>query len=529
MKRIAPAGLLLVLAAVVAPGQVETVKVKIRAILVDRDLNQKPVPFLVVSLKREEGGAATEVKTGLDGTAQAQLPAGQYELSTPKPAELGGKRFSWSLKVAVAGTETQIDLTNDNAKAEEDGGGALRSAAAGDLNELFEKLKNSVVLVHAEAGDGSGFVVDPAGLVVTNNHVVESSNYVAVQFDKKRKVRAQVLATNAEKDVAVLWVNLAAFPEAVTAPILPPGAAANLAVGGRVFTIGNPFGREKVLTTGVISKVDKNAITSDININPGNSGGPLFTGNGQVAGITTAGLRLLASIVPIDYARPLIEDARKKAAVGNAPSAELLPVEPPDYFPPDALSPLLQQEKMDTRPYYFDAGEFHVIIITPPMNYFLRHAEEMAAARKAAKRAGGTGQAKPPASAIEDAQDYLAVVGVRVEPKYGALLRVRFKNGFQRMRLLCGDKELTPVEQRRTPFELHNQRGKTVDTTYAGYYSFLPDGVSPQCGSVVLQIFSEKEPDQPVTHTVGPETVARVWADLEPYRRAHSGAETKPQ
>ena len=146
------------------------------------------------------------------------------------------------MEVTVGGAEQTLELTNDNAKTEDVPGArhaAGSSSGGGDLTALFEKLKNSVVTVRAEAHDGSGFLVDPAGLIVTNNHVVESSSYLAVQFDQKRKVTARLLAANADKDVAVLWANLAPFPEAVVAPLIPAEPSSQIAVGERVFTIGD--------------------------------------------------------------------------------------------------------------------------------------------------------------------------------------------------------------------------------------------------------------------------------------------------
>src|SRR5882724_2169508 len=97
-------------------AQPNLVKVRVRVILVDQELTQKPVPFFVVSLK--SGTKAAEVKTGLDGTAEAQLPPGRCTVSSLKPAELGGKRFSWNIQVSLSGAQQNIDLTNDNAKVE---------------------------------------------------------------------------------------------------------------------------------------------------------------------------------------------------------------------------------------------------------------------------------------------------------------------------------------------------------------------------------------------------------------------------
>ncbi len=516
-----PLFLFLVFAVTAISSQAQTVKLKLHIVLIDRDLNQKPVPLFKVTLQPAMG-TAIELKTGLDGTTEKSVPPGKYKLSTPQPIDFQGKRYSWSMDVTLAAPEQTVELTNDNAKTAEAAETGHAAAGSTDLTTLFDKFKNAVVKVRAEAHDGSGFLVDGSGLVVTNNHVVEGSTYLAVQFDQKRKVPAQLLAANADKDIAVLRVNLSAFPESVIAPLVPSDSASQLVVGERVFTIGNPLGREKVLTTGVISKVEEKSITSDININPGNSGGPLFNLRGQVTGITTAGLRTLASIVPIADAEPVIAQARQKLT-GTAPSAELLPVEPTDYFPAEALRPLLQQEKMDTKPYFFDAGEFLVAVYTPPVEYFLRHKEEMDAARKATKRTSGDpAQAKPPATALEDAQDFRPVVLFRVRPKFGAFFKVRFKNGFQRMRLLCGQKEVTPIDPGRREFELRDFRDRAIDTTFQGWYIYPPDAVSPSCGTMSLEIYSEKSPNTPLVQPVDAGTVARVWADLEPYRKAHA-------
>jgi len=504
--------------------QTAPVNVKVRVLIVDKDLNQKPVPFYIVNLKNAaNAGSPAALKTDLDGKAETQLPPGRYSLSTPKPVDLGGKRYSWNLEIQITATEQRVDLTNDNAKIEDLAPTASSSgAAAGELTALFDKLKNSVVAVHSESGKGSGFLVDSTGLVVTNNHVVNASSYLAVQFDDKRKVPARLIAANPDKDVAIIRYDPSAFPEGVVATLLSNEAASHLAVGQRVFTIGNPLGRDKALTTGVVSKIEKDSINSDININPGNSGGPLFTLDGQVAGITTSVLRNLASIVPVEVVRPLVDTAKKEIGKEVPPAPVLLPVEPTDFFPADALREVLKQERLDTKPYFLDAGQFQVGFFTPPLNYYLRHSEEMAAARKAAKRSGGDAStAKPPTSALEDAVDYRPVLLVRVRPKFGVFLKVRFKNGFVRMRLLCGGKELTPILPGRAEFDLFDQRERKVDTTFQGVYEYQADAVTPSCGNVVLEIFSEKDPNTPESKPVDAATVQRIWNDFDPFRQAH--------
>ena len=111
---------------------------------------------------------------------------------------------------------------------------------------------------------------------------------------------------------------------------------------------------------------------------------------------------------------------------------------------------------------------------------------------------------------------------VSVRPKLGVLFKVKFKNGFQSLRLLCGGKEVAPIDPGRSEFELRDERGRTMDTTFQGHYSYLPDAISPACGNVVLEVYSEKEPTIAISKTIEPATLERIWADLEPYRKAQS-------
>jgi S1-C subfamily serine protease len=115
-----------------------------------------------------------------------------------------------------------------------------------ELSVLYKKLQNSVVTVWSEIGHGAGFIVDEKGLFLTNHHVVGPSELISVQFDPKHKVRAVLLAADREKDVAVLWTDLSAFPGAIAAPIAPAGGKESPAIEGEgVFTIGARFTRAR--------------------------------------------------------------------------------------------------------------------------------------------------------------------------------------------------------------------------------------------------------------------------------------------
>lgn len=505
------------------PLRAQAVKLRLQIILVDRNLNQKPVPWLHVRLRRENSQAPEvfELKTKLNGTCETVVPVGKYELETPQPINLEDRLYTWSMGVSLKSAQETIELTNDNAIVERASSKAedLASTSEGNnLGSLFERLKQSTVTVRTDEYEGSGFLIDPAGLVVTNNHVVEFSRYLAVLFDQKHKVTARLLAANASKDIAVLWVNLEAFPHAVIAPLVPSQAGTQVVVGERVFTIGSPRGREKVLTSGIISKVEYASIFSDININPGSSGGPLFNLRGEVTGITSAQIDLLASIIPIDAARPIIEQARHALSGASPPSAQLLPVEPDDFFPADALLSLVRHhQRMNLRPYFLTAGDFQVEILTPPLRYYLYNKDEIAPMHKARKHLGeDSQQVALPERVVEDAEEYQPTVIIQVVPKH-RFWSGQFKDSFRGLKVLCAGKEVPPIDPGRSHYALRNSSDHVKSTTTEGFYSYQPDVISPHCGTVKLEIFSENAPFTPISRSLDSTTVRRIWTDMEPY------------
>lgn len=145
------------------------------------------------------------------------------------------------------------------------------------------------------AGAGSGFVWDKAGHILTNAHVVSDADRVYVRFGADRPLVAKVIGVAPEYDLALLRIEI---PLRGLTP-LPVGTSADLIVGQQVYAIGNPFGLDKTLTTGVISALDRTlptatgqeitgVIQTDAAINPGNSGGPLLDSAGRLIGINTA-------------------------------------------------------------------------------------------------------------------------------------------------------------------------------------------------------------------------------------------------
>lgn len=419
-----------------------------------------------------------------------------------------------------------------------------------ELTSNFNRLKSSVVTVWSEFGHGTGFIIDKDGLILTNQHVVGPSEYIAVQFDEKRKIPAVLLASSPEKDVAVLWVNLEALPDATVAAIAKTdGAEPAITEGERVFTIGSPLNQKKIITTGIASKIEEKAILSDININHGNSGGALFNSIGEVVGITTFGDPDsngpgVSGIVRIEQAFPIIEEARKKMAIGQKPPAKLLAVDPTDIFPIEAIKEIAAAKKFDTSRYIIGIDDFTVTFLTPTLKYRMETEAEREAAKTRDKRNKKEGAVQGTFRPFEDIRgwreyvgDYKPILTIRATPAlaesfWGAVGRgvaanygirvpakLRFKTDFYKMRLMCGEKEIEPIHPAKIAHIL-NERNYLIsinDATYEGFYSYPADAISPSCGKVTLIMFSEKKPNEAKTKVLDNKTVIKIGEDFAPY------------
>ncbi len=165
--------------------------------------------------------------------------------------------------------------------------------------ELYERVSPSVVHIAVTtrsngSGAGSGFVWDTEGHIVTNNHVVESARRIVVSFADDTTVEAELVGADTDNDLAVIKVDV---PASRLHPV-ELGDSDALRVGQRAIAIGNPFGFEQTMTTGIVSALGRmvrqqngfslpQLIQTDAAINPGNSGGPLLDSHGRVIGVTT--------------------------------------------------------------------------------------------------------------------------------------------------------------------------------------------------------------------------------------------------
>jgi S1-C subfamily serine protease len=192
---------------------------------------------------------------------------------------------------------------------------------------LFESARDSVVFISTRQnvrdlwtrnvmsvprGNGSGFVWDQNGHVVTNWHVVEGASEATVRLSNGRDYRAALVGASPDHDIAVLRIGVGFEPP----PAVPVGKSADLRVGQKVFAIGNPFGLDWTLTTGIVSALDRSLpaasgrsiehlIQTDAAINPGNSGGPLLDSAGRLIGINTAIFSPSGASAGIGFAVPV--------------------------------------------------------------------------------------------------------------------------------------------------------------------------------------------------------------------------------
>ena len=202
-------------------------------------------------------------------------------------------------------------------------------AIAGDEQnniEIYRTLSPGVVNVHStsyardffgfvepQEGSGSGSIIDQDGDILTNYHVIEGAQKLAVSFGGQKNYAAKVVGGDPDTDLAV--IKLIEMPkEALT--IIPLGDSDKLEVGQKVLAIGNPFGMDRTLTTGVISGLQRpirarngrpieGAIQTDASINPGNSGGPLFDSHGRMIGINSQILSPSGASAGVGFAVPV--------------------------------------------------------------------------------------------------------------------------------------------------------------------------------------------------------------------------------
>ena len=232
--------------------------------------------------------------------------------------------------------------------------GSLSSEEANNI-EIYDRLNKAVVNVTSvsygynwflepvpQQGTGSGSIIDAKGYVLTNYHVVKDAEELSVTLADGSEHKGKLVGADPENDLAVIKFN----PNGTSLAVIPFGSSDRLRVGQKVLAIGNPFGLDRTLTTGIISglgrpvKTDsglviREMIQTDASINPGNSGGPLLNSRGEMIGINTmifspsGGSVGIGFAVPVETAKRVVPDLLRYGQVRRG----WLDITPVQLFP----------------------------------------------------------------------------------------------------------------------------------------------------------------------------------------------------
>ena len=261
--------------------------------------------------------------------AVATLPAvaaSRTAASLPDVASIAAKYGPAVVNISITGTRNVS--TSAQPGAADDRADSEGTAAIQDFFRQFQQQYGSLPpnIPLPVQGMGSGFVVSPDGLILTNAHVVKYAQDVTVKLTDRREFKARVLGADAATDVAVLKI------EAQGLPVVELAGDASARVGDWVMAIGSPFGFENTVTAGVVSATKRSMpgegfvpfIQTDVAINPGNSGGPLINMQGQVIGMNamiytrSGGFQGLSFAIPVDVVRNVAQQIAAKGAVQHA-------------------------------------------------------------------------------------------------------------------------------------------------------------------------------------------------------------------
>ncbi len=514
---------------------------KLTVVVIAEDLSVKPVPATAFSVTPESGGNASPLVTDLQGQASLSLPAGRYRITSAKPVPYLAKTLAWDRAFDVPEGETvALQLTSND---------ALVSASAparqvDDAGLLYKQLKGGVVTVETDTGHGSGFIVAP-NLIVTNSHVVEGCFLTRVRFRRGSKIPAVVLCQDKLRDVAFVAADTSAFGEAGILKIAQPAPGDALAVEGeKVIAIGSPLNQDKIVTSGIVSKVERGAIISDVNINHGNSGGPLLNMAGEVIGITTFGDVPdssgpgISGIIPITETQSLMLEAQAKLRTTLVPKGALLPDVPLQPFPPASLD---EAATKDLRPYEIDSPKnFSAFIITPPVQESRSSAQMRELARIKGLREQKRGAAGVKGSVQLEQnrvwEQYVgrdaAVVMIFVQPVLketsgsqwrrlliGGQAKMRFRDDFYRMELWRGSQLIEPVQPNRVQ-QMVDESGYfyyAKDIAFAGMYFYDSSAFAPGA-KLTLRVVKESNTEAFSEHGLSEKVQTKVWNDFAPYR-----------
>jgi serine protease Do len=252
-------------------------------------------------------------------TSASTSSAGEIE----SPATIAAERPESFADLAERLAPTVVNIRAT--KIEKAGGFQMPTFPEGPFGDFFERFSRQMPYPEQRPiqGAGSGVIFSQEGYILTNNHVVEGAKELTVTMNDQQEYKAEIVGCDPSTDLAVLKIDAGK-----NLPSAHMGDSEELRVGDWVLAIGNPFGLNNTVTSGIVSAKGRiigagpydNFIQTDASINPGNSGGPLFDMNGKIMGINTAIIAQGQGIgfaIPVNTAKPLIPQLLEKGEVSR--------------------------------------------------------------------------------------------------------------------------------------------------------------------------------------------------------------------
>lgn len=516
-------------------------QVTVSVSLVSSELEVRPVPKHALEVLAGES-VVQSGSTGLDGTLVLELAPGSYTVKSAQPVTFQGASYQWSLPVTVGGTAMKVELSTDNAAKT----ASAPASGGADAATVFNQVEKGVVTVESETGKGTGFLVDAAGLILTNDHVIGGSRYFVAEFDKATRYRAVVVASNVTADLAVIAVHpdvvkglpvISLAKDAVDAPAAQ--------VGETVFAIGSPLNQKKIITSGIVSKNEDEAIITDVAINPGNSGGPLLNGRGQAIGVNTFGVGApgspgIGGVVRIWKADELLNEAKGKLPDASTLSTEKLPTYPETVYPVEPLRDIVMAKEFDLKDYKLSMRRFELLVLTPPANTYADHEAEIEKAKGREKRRKNdkveAENVFDPLGDLREWNQYAGglkpIVTVQIFPKIratvgsqigaallgtNAVLRYEYRADFDTLRLINNGELMEPIRVGRTEqgANFRTVYGRMQDVSYGGYVEYLPEAFYPKGGEVYFEVYDEDDPGKARVEKIPADLLSRIQEDFK--------------
>lgn len=429
-----------------------------------------------------------------------------------------------------------------------------------DFSQVYKQAESAVVRVQAGLSRGTGFLVGPEHLIVTNDHVVSGSKDVSVilppaDTGPATRVPAKVAATNRSRDLAVLRIN----PDQCVGCQPLPLAGEPPEPGTRVAAMGFPLSQPLTITSGIVAAIREGAIISDVTLNSGNSGGPLLSLDGRVVGVNTfrAGQSGEATNISgsllVSQVRPLLKEARN----APLPKPDTLPVTPSEPYritdlrkTASSVDTSAYEEAMKVR----SGGGFQIKLSTPVSPFVeLREIGAKRRRREQEARMVPVDRLYSSRNSYRSWERYVGnrtspLVAVEVIPKYsettGSIFgraftkglvgvspqaKLEFEGDVGSVRLFRNGKLVEPVVGGIHFNEafIDNPVARLSDVVGQGYYAYRPDvfrpdstGTPPSIVIWITDLMTEGEMSLATRFELPPGLVARAWNDFEQYYSA---------